>query len=126
MKAKKAMVILLAAMGVYLSSFTVFATDNYWSNVERRQFFYDGYIQFVPCYVAVVDEGYGVEIGEHVEQAYINYTRNNKSVCGGREYTALSTNMTEQTVYSASVSCTDTLNPFAAKTRFWYGWFYFY
>lgn len=130
MRLKKKVASLLVLCGCLSMCFSSVAlaasTSNYWTNRETVQFFYDGYIQFAPAYAPYSDEGYGVEIGEHVSQAYINYTRDGDSVIGGRKYTAVASDMTSSKVYFTSASCTDTINPFAAKTRFWYDWIYFY
>lgn len=96
---------------------------NYWTNKEIIQLYYKGYIQFKPSYVCTGK--YGTTSGKKVRQAYINYTRNGESVCGGRQYTDRAYARTEKKIYSAEASCWDTMNPFADETKFWYNWINF-
>lgn len=98
--------------------------SDYWTNKETAQLHYSGYIQFVPAYTTS-KSSYGVPKNKHVKQAYINYSRNGKSVIGGRKYTSIATKKTSGTTYYAKASCWDSLNPFAAKTKFNYDWITF-
>ncbi len=100
-------------------------TYNYWTSKESFQIYYDGYIQFTPYYKTTKDSGYGLEANRYVKQAYINYSRNNESVIGGRKYTSVATAGWNKV--SVSASCWDSLL-WGEKynTKFNYGWIYDY
>ena len=96
------------------------ASTNYWTNKEVFQIKYEGYIQFNPSKANDTNLR-GLKKSQHVSQAYINYSRNGKSVIGGRKYTAKGS-LHQNKIFSASATAWDTLNPFADKTMFNYGW----
>ena len=99
------------------------AGPNYASSKEILQFSYRGYIQFKPSYKTTRNSGYGLQPGRHVRQAYINYTRNGKSVIGGRKYTR--NVRSGNRIVSTSATAYDDLrwgNRYT--TKFHYGWFY--
>ncbi len=119
------------ATGMLLSALigtTAFAQDvNIAWSKETAQLYYTGYIQFRPNYKIPSDAGYSLTEGKNVKQAYVNYTRDGKSVTtnGGRLYTGTASSTSQSTIYSAEGHAWDTLNPFANKTIFNYGWIYF-
>lgn len=92
---------------------------------------YDGHVQFVPSYTATREDNYKYQLveGRKVNQAYVNFTREKKgepqSIVGGRQWTRLATDRNSNSVYSVTVTASDSLNIFTNKTRFWYGWRYF-
>lgn len=98
--------------------------SDYWTNKETWYYYYEGYIQFVPAYTTK-NSNYGVPKNEHVKQAYINYSRNGQSVIGGRKYTEIAKKKTSGKTFYVTATCTDTLNPFAAPTKFNYNWITF-
>lgn len=102
------------------------STNIAWSK-ETAQLYYTGHIEFKPNYTVPSNAGYDLSVGENVKQAYVNYTRDGKSVTtnGGRLYTGTASSKSQSTVYSAEAHAWDTLNPFANKTEFYYGWIYF-
>lgn len=115
----------LGLTSILLISNTAYAKESdYYTNKEVYEIKYEGYIQFVPSYTTT-SSSYGVAAYRNVKQAYINYSRDGKSVIGGRRYTAPAAYREDGTIYSASASCYDSWNPFAAKTKFNYGWIYF-
>jgi len=129
---KKRIISFMLCLVLSLGTFTVMANAasgtintvyDYWTNKETLQLHYTGYIQFMPAYVSTGK--YGLAAGKQVKQAYINYSRNGESVIGGRQYTAKASNKYSTKIYYAEASCWDSLNPFAAKTKFNYGWIKF-
>lgn len=99
---------------------------NYAKSTENWQFFYDGYIQFKPSHETSSCCKHGIEEGRNVRRAYIDYRRDGSSVIGGAVLTTNSTNITSNTIISASAECTDTLIPGEEHTTYFYrGWFYF-
>lgn len=101
--------------------------EDYWNSREILQIYYEGMIRFKPSYCTTASdkENYGLKKNKHVKQAYINYTRDGESVCGGRQRTKEASKKTDSNYYRASASAWDTLNPVAAKTKFHYHWKYF-
>lgn len=88
---------------------------NYAKSTEVVELKYNGYIQFKPNHKFE---------GGYVKRAYFNYTRDGQSVTGGRVYTATAPTKNNET-YSASKSVWDSMNPWAPKTIFSYGWIKF-
>ena len=114
--------IILASFAIIFGASTASAATqrfgdeiNYAQNKEIFQIRYEGYIQFKPNHYFQ---------GGYVKRAYFNYLRDGKSVSGGRVYTATAPTK-NNVVYSASKSVWDSLNPFAPKTEFKYGWIKF-
>lgn len=128
-KRKLTSLVLIAGlcMGLLFET-TAFAqdTNKAWST-ETVQLYYTGTIQFVPSFVVPADAGYYLTQGKNVKQAYVNYTRDNESVTtnGGRLYTGTASSTSQTTQYSATAHAWDSLNPWASKTLFNYGWIYF-
>jgi hypothetical protein len=117
----------LLSLTVTLAS-NVFATqsvDKAWCE-ESLQIRYDGYIQFTANYIIPNDPGYGLVPNNIVKQGYINFTRDGESVIGGRKYTSVSPSMSSNAFISTSATAWDSLNPFASKTKFYYGWAYWF
>lgn len=99
------------------------AGPNYAKSTEIAQFVYSGYIQFKPNYKTTRSSGYHLNAGKHVRQAYINYTRNGKSVIGGRKYTA--NVRSGSRIVSTSARAYDDLRwGDRYTTKFHYGWYY--
>lgn len=100
--------------------------EDYWNSHETLQIYYEGMIRFKPSYrTTESDQKYGLKKNKQVKRAYINYTRNGESVCGGRKWTKEASKKTDSNYYRASASAWDSLNPVAAKTKFHYHWEYF-
>lgn len=100
--------------------------EDYWNSHETLQIHYGGMIQFKPSYCTTAEDNeYGLKKNKHVKRAYINYTRDGKSVCGGRKWTKEASKKKDENYYKASASAWDSLNPHAAKTKFHYHWVYF-
>lgn len=97
---------------------------NYWTTKESYQIKYNGYIQFYANYKTPKNPGYGLLANRCVKRAYINYSRNGKSVIGGRKYTPAAPGRVNKK-YSKSASCWDSVIPGAKhRTKFNYGWLY--
>lgn len=109
-------------LGIGTNSYAANNEMDYWTNKETYQLFYHGYIQFQPCFYTTGN--YGTDVNKHVYQAYINYSRNGESLIGGRKYTRKANSWKEYCIYHTAADCKDTLNPFAPKTKFNYGWIY--
>lgn len=100
--------------------------EDYWNSHESFQIHYEGMIRFKPSYYTTAsDKKYGLEKNKHVKRAAINYTRDGKSVCGGKQWTKKASKQTDSNYYDTSASAWDSLNPFASKTKFHYHWEYF-
>lgn len=125
---KRTTVALLASLvlmsGVVLGTQPASAAGpNYWTSKETLWIQYTGYIQFRPNYKTTSKSGYGLKSGKYVKQAYINYSRNGKSVIGGRKYTAIATSGSK--VRSVKAKAYDDLRwGDKYKTKFNYGWIY--
>jgi len=100
--------------------------EDYWNSHETLQIYYEGMIRFKPSYCTTeADKKYGLKKNKHVKKAYINYTRDGESVCGGRQWTTEASKKTDSNYYKKKASAWDSLNPVAAKTKFHYHWEYF-
>ena len=108
------------------SAFAAQNTNKAWVD-EHIQLYYDGYIQFKPCFKVPANAGYYLTEEKYVERAYVNFTRDGESVTtnGGRLYTFTASSNQETSLYSAKARAYDSLNPWAPKTKFKYGWIYF-
>ncbi len=118
-----AVLMTLLITGVYMAKEVYSQSYDYWTNKETFEIRYNGYIQFVPNYKTDSNSGYGLEPNRRVKQAYINYSRDGKSVIGGRKYTSVATSGSKPV--SVSASCWDSLL-WGDKytTKFNYGWIY--
>ena len=97
---------------------------NYATNTEIVQLKYKGYLQFKPSYKVPTYPGYGLIPMNYVKRGYINYVRDDQSLTNGRAYTSLASSKNDN-IYSISREVIDSLNPWAPKTEFYYGWEYF-
>ncbi|MED4344923.1 MULTISPECIES: hypothetical protein [Heyndrickxia] len=121
---KKSLVTILLALFLFMGGIPVLAqSTNYAKSTEILEVKYNGYIQFKPSYKVPKKAGYGLKAGKYVKRAYINYTRNGKSVIGGRKYTATKTS--GNSIVSTSATCWDSpLWGNKHTTKFNYGWVY--
>lgn len=122
-----AVVLVVGAYGGY----SVYAQNiNYAESKEIAFVHYVGYIQFRPSYKTKSSSGYYLKEKKHVKRAYVNYTRDGKSVTtnGGRLYTGTATSSSSNTIYSAKVHAWDAMTLSSDDryvTHFNYGWYYF-
>ena len=105
-------------------------TSDYASSKETLQIRYTGYIQFIPSYTTTSTSGYNLTANKHVKRAYVNYTRDGKSVTtnGGRLYTATAKTSSSNAVYAATAYAWDAFTLSKDEkyvTHFYYGWQYF-
>lgn len=100
---------------------------NYAVSTETAELHYSGYIQFQASYLTQDGDGYGLVADRHVKQAWIDYERNDTSVIGGKKYTSAAASKTDETIYSQSASCWDSLLDWgeSGTTYFCRGWLYF-
>ncbi len=111
----------MVALFIFSSAVSASATSvtPYYSNSVSWNFFYDGYISFYSAHkVQKADSKYCKSVGKYIKRASIDYTRNGKSVCGGRKYTKTANSYKKGKFYSLTVNATGSLNPFAGKTNF--------
>lgn len=92
---------------------TVFAgsSPNYATSKERFQYLYDGYVQIQSSYN---------DNGQHAARGYIRYSGGANGDTG-RLYTSFGTSMNDSKIRSRSYTYNDTLNPWAPKVKFNYG-----
>ncbi len=87
--------------------------------------YYDGHLQFQPIYTTPADADPNViRPNSNVCRGYINYTRKDKSVCGGRQYTECVSNVFNTNIYSVDKTVSDSANLFGNQTKFSYDWWY--
>ena len=84
---------------------------NYATSTERMQLYYDVYVQIKSSFN---------ENGQHAARGYIRY-RNGVPADTGRLYTAYGNSASDSAIHSKSYTYTDSLDPFAAKVAFNYG-----
>ncbi len=128
MKRKFLKFITMLSLAICLMSTVVASaksTKTYWTTEHPNWFQYKGYMQVVGSYKIPKNPGYGLKEGKYVKQGYINYSIDGKSICGGRKYTPKASSKSDYNVYYVSVTCSDSLNPWAPETAFNYGWTYF-
>lgn len=131
LKCKKIFTGLALSAMVFSSVVSVSAQKtDYAKSKEKFQLQYKGYIQFVGSYCIPEDAGYHLVAGKNVKQAYVNYTRDGKSVTtnGGRLYTSKAKSKTSNTKHTATAYAWDKItlsdDP-KYVTKFNYGWIYF-
>lgn len=102
-------------------------TPNYFYSKEIDNIRYKGYIQFQASYEVQNGDGYGLVVGRHVKQAWLDYRRQEKSVINGIRWTEAADSIFDDNVYSVSAECFD--DPVrwgeAGRTYFYRGWKYF-
>lgn len=100
---------------------------NYFYSKEIHNYRYEGYIQFQASYEVQDGDGYGLVVGRHVKQAWLDYRRQGESVIGGIRWTEAADSIFDDNVYSTSAQCLDDFIHFgeAGRTYFYRGWKYF-
>ncbi len=127
----KKKIIRLFCLALVLSIFIigdVYAqTTNMAYSTETFQLYYTGIAEFTASYTIPTNAGYSLTAGNHVKQAYVNYTRDGVCVTtsGHRDYTYTALSVNDNCHYGVESHAWDTLNPWAPKTMFFYGWIYF-
>lgn len=100
---------------------------NYFYSEEIHNLRYEGYIQFQASYEVQDGDGYGLVVGRHVKQAWLDYRRQGESVIGGIRWTEAADSIYDDNIYSMSAQCYD--DPIrwgeAGRTYFYRGWKYF-
>ena len=109
-----------------VTTFAAQSTNKAWST-ETAFVYYEGNATFKASFTIPSDAGYGLTVGKHVKKAYVNLTRDGDCVTttGERCYTYEASSTSDECQYSVDGKAWDSLNPWASKTMFWYGWFYF-
>lgn len=125
-KKKLKLMILGVVFSLFIGNLTVLAAEkeypmNHAYCKESIELYYTGYLQFQPKYYSTVTI-YDIPAYKHVKRGYINFTRNNQSVIGGRLYTEQASDITSSKIYKIEKKVFDSLNPWAPKTMFYYGW----
>ena len=83
-------------------------------SVEVLQYQYHGHVQIKASF----NDG-----GKHAKRGYLRYKNNKKD--SGRQYTATAKSKKDSQIYHRYYIFKDTLNPFAPKTQFYYGFIWF-